>query len=77
MGSIGTGELILLFVSLVPTLLVFVGGPFVLGYFVGRSKGRRDAMLERASRSSSVGGVMLAPPPTSPPDEPGHERPRA
>jgi hypothetical protein len=76
-GSFGPGELVILLIVLVPTMLVFCGGPFVLGYFVGKSKGRREAALEQLSRSRSVGGAMLTPPLSTPPVEPGHDRPRA
>jgi hypothetical protein len=76
MGSIGAGELVILVIVLVPILLVLLVGPFALGYFVGKSRGRRDAMLERLSQPASGVGVMLAPPAAPPPEEPGRERPR-
>jgi hypothetical protein len=75
-GGVGLSELIILLIVAMPVVLVFLVGPFALGYVLGRSRGRRDARLERLSQPASGVGVMLAPPAAVPPGEPGHEAPR-
>ena len=56
-GNIGPGELIIIAIILFPIGGALLAGPFALGYFWGKSKGRREAMLEQFSRGGPPPGA--------------------
>jgi hypothetical protein len=79
MGNIGPAELLLVLIILVPAAVVFLGGPFAIGYFMGKSRGRREATLEHYARQvhgPGAGGGMLGGPAKAAAGDAGDERPR-